>query len=150
MKHLDTAQRTYVIHCFAARLDIPTTLGFFTRVCPDFGRHMGEETRTKRLTERFKKIKQKHADEILEFRQKYPSAYWVIPFSYPHVRIRELLKISEETPTLERASRGHKCNANLKRRILKQIEKAAANLKNDMPEDLYAQLLRSVVESTRE
>ena len=150
MKHLDTAQRAYVIRCFASRLDIPTTVGFFTRVFPYFGRHMGEETLKNRLTERFKKIKQKYADEILQLRQKDPNAYWFLPFSYPHVRIREFLKIYEETPTLERTRRGYKCNANLKLRILKQIHKEAENLKNDMPEGLYEQLMRCFAESARE
>lgn len=68
---------------------------------PDFGANMSEEARKNRLTERFKKIKQKHAKEMIELREKKSNAYHHLPRAHRHVRIRSLMRLYDETPDQE-------------------------------------------------
>ena len=99
---------------------------------------MSEAMRKKRLYERFKKIKQKHADEILARREKDPDAWWHLPLTHRHVRIRELQKMLEELPTRElvrvvtdrngKAEKIYRSHVSMKMRILKQIRQEAENL----------------------
>ena len=150
MKHLDTIQRAYVIRCFASYLPIPETVDFFMDMFPYFGAHMREDTRRQRLTERFKKIKQKHAQEIQEEREKEPTAYWHIPITHRHVRIRHLKQLYDKTPDTQLTGTKkdkdgnkvnvYKYNAKAKVAILEDISKEVEHLKNDMPPDLYEEL----------
>lgn len=138
MKHLCPEQRAYVIRCFASRLSLPQTVDYFICMYPDFGAHISEETRKKRLYERFKKIKQKHADEILALSEKDPDAWWHLPLTHRHVRIRELQKLLAELPTRElvrvatdrngKAKKIYRSHVSLKRRILQQIRQETENL----------------------
>ena len=138
MKHLRPEQLAYVIRCFASRLNLPQTLDYFMLMYPDFGAHISEETRKKRLYERFKKIKQKHADEILAIKERDPDAWWHLPLTHRHVRIRELQKMLAELPTRElvrvstdrngKAKKIYRSTVSLKMRILKQIRQEAGNL----------------------
>lgn len=141
MKHLDTIQRAYVIRCFASYLPIPKTVDYFMDMFPSFGAHMGKETLKNRLTERFKKIKQKHAKEILAVREKHPYAYWHIPMAHRHVRILALIELFElQIP-------GTTPDPRIKLKILKSIDTEVEHLKNDIPDELYEALQCSVTES---
>lgn len=154
--HLNEVQKHYVIRCFASDLPIPETVTYFMRMFPYFGAHMSEDTRRQRLTERFKKIKQKHADEIQELRVKDPNASWHIPMAHEHVRIRYLKQLYDETPDknftgIKKNKDGnkvnvYKSNVNLKIAILKEIRAEAKHLKNEMPPGLYNELQRAVTQ----
>lgn len=138
MKHLCPEQRAYVIRCFASKLNLPQTLDYFMCMYPDFGTDISEETRRKRLYERFKKIKQKHADEIRALSEKDPNAGWHLPLTHRHVRIHELEKMLAELPTRElvrvstdrngKAKKIYRSNVSLKKRILQQLRQETENL----------------------
>lgn len=158
MKHLDTLQRAYVIRCFASDLPIPETVTYFMDMFPYFGAHMGEDTRRQRLTERFKKIKQKHAQEIQELREKDPNAYWHIPAVHQCVRIRYLKQLYDETPDknfsgIKKDKDGNKVNVykyNVKAKIaiLEAMSKETESLKNDLPPDIYEELQHTLARSS--
>ena len=150
MKHLSTVQRAYVIRCFASHLNTATTVNYFIDMFPDFGAHLTEETRRNRLTERFKKIKQKHADEILEVRDEDPNARWHIPLAHPAFRIRCLKNLYDETiEQLEQMGMGkaYETNAKDRLKILKAIQQETDNLKYEIPPELYDELSIALTKS---
>ena len=105
MQHLSEKQRAYVIRCFAFELKVREVVDNFKQVYPCFGADIEDpEVLEHRLYERFKKIKQTHAEEISQERLRDPDGIWHIPMSYPHVQLIHLQQMYDEIPikTLKR------------------------------------------------
>ena len=104
MQHLSEKQRAYVIRCFAFELKVREVVNNFKQVFPEFGKDIEDKVLEHRLYERFKKIKQTHAEEISQERLRDPDGTWHIPMTYPHVQLIHLQQLYDEVPikTLKR------------------------------------------------
>ena len=104
MQHLSEKQRAYVIRCFAFELKVREVVNNFKQVFPEFGKDIEYKVLEHRLYERFKKIKQTHAEEISQERLRDPDGIWHIPMTYPHVQLTHLQQMYDEVPikTLKR------------------------------------------------
>ena len=98
MQHLSEKQRAYVIRCFAFEMKVREVVNNFKQVFPKFGKDIEYKVLEHRLYERFKKIKQTHAEEISQERLRDPDGTWHIPMTYPHVQLIRLQQMYDEIP----------------------------------------------------
>ena len=139
MQHLSEKQGAYVIRCFAFEMKVREVVNNFKQVYPCFGADIEDpEALDRRLYERFKKIKQTHAEEISQERLRDPDGTWHLPMTYPHVQLIRLQQMFDAIPikTLQRTfiapdgkeHKVYKYNVMEKLKILRRIRSLCQEL----------------------